>query len=88
MIGYDLPGIVTQAASIVLRGLVFGARLPVDSEKSMSLTQHCGKNAPLFRLSAISDIIYFHFFLQKNLLSKIDMSGGSHVSQIAQAIML
>ena len=50
MIGYDLPGIVTQAtraASIVLRGLVFGARLPGDSEKYMTLTQYC-RETPLF----------------------------------------
>ena len=46
------------------------------------------RNAPLFRLSAIGDIIYFHCFLQKNLFSKIDMSGGSRVSHMEQAIML
>ena len=57
MVGYALPGIVTQAtraASLVLRGAVFRARLPLDNEQSMSLRRIfiLWKNAPLFRISS------------------------------------
>ena len=43
MIRHGLFGIVTQAtraASIVLSGVVFGARLPLDNEQSMSFAQY------------------------------------------------
>ena len=57
MVGHGLPGIVTQAtwaASLVLRGAVFRARLPLDNEQSMSLRRIfiLWRNAPLFRISS------------------------------------
>ena len=48
MIGHGLPGIVTQATRatpVVLNGLVLGARLHLDSDQSMSLTQYCGETS-------------------------------------------